>query len=77
MGESAWMDCGCLRVEGHRFPCSYAEIARLEKIVIDQQAALKRLETTNDRLTVEFRERGELNAKLNKENQRLKKLSRW
>lgn len=48
-----------------------AEAARLEAIVLDQQARLKRLEVRLDTHHRELLERGQVNARLNQENARL------
>lgn len=45
------------------------ERARLERIVIEQQRELKRLENANDRLKVQLEERGKLNVELNRRAQ--------
>jgi hypothetical protein len=47
-----------------------AERARLEQIVIDMGAENKRLELKVERLQRDMKERGEINAKLNRELQR-------
>jgi hypothetical protein len=52
------------------------ERARLERIVLEQQDGMKRLEVKNDRLTVELAERGRVNADLNKRLQRAEKAAR-
>jgi hypothetical protein len=49
------------------------KVARLERIILEQQEQLKKLETKLDRMMAEFKERGEVNARLNKENVKLQK----
>lgn len=46
------------------------ECARLERIVLDQQARLARLERENDQLIVEYVKRGETNKSLNRRLQK-------
>ena len=49
------------------------ETERLERIIVSQQVMMKALETKIDRMAEERAERGEVNARLNKENGRLQK----
>jgi len=51
-----------------------AEQARLETIVLAQQERLKQLEVKLDRLREAFLVRGRINAKLNRELQKLRSL---
>jgi two-component sensor histidine kinase len=49
-----------------------AEADRLERVVRDQQERLAHLERAHDRLLADFAERGQVNVRLNRENQRLR-----
>jgi len=63
------------RSEAHR------NAERLEKLVLDYQAALKAAEIRADRLKVELEDRGKVNASLNKRlaesERKFKLLTRW